>query len=468
VKVKKILIIDEDLSFLKELSSYMKKLHFTITACADYTNLNVNNGNELPDLITLNPISLTLTTEECLGQIKQIYPGIPIVIVTYQKNYDVIIQAMHYGVIDYIMKPTNIREMHILVHRIVSNSSISLQIRAVQNVYKELIDAYEQQLKYSLVSGSPEMMRIVDSMAYAQSKDKMNVFITGERGVGKESIARGIYAISKRRANTFISFDCSSVSPLLLESELFGHSRNTFTGMMEDKTGILEAAKGGTLYLEAISEIPVAIQEKLFNAIKNEKFKKKWSDKSITLDVRIISSSYKDLNMMIEKGAFLSSLFELMNQYQIDMLPLRERKEDILLLAKHFAKLYAEVMQRSEPQIDQGALQLLLKYTYPNNVTELKMLIRKAMVLSEKEANVLYKEDFPDLYIDRTQSSKDSDWKVGFQPLDILDETEKIWLVNALKFYHNNKTHVAKALHITRQSLNRRIEKHGIELHSEN
>ncbi len=463
MKVKKILIIDEDVNFQKELSSYLKSLKYTVSFTQADSLAKIYNENDLPDLLLVNPLVPEITVEQFLEKIKYYFKEIPIIIIANQRNYDVIVKSLHFGVIDYITKPTNAREIQIMSHHISSQSSLALLIKTTSDLYLNLVDTYEQQQKFSIISGSQEMMKVIEMMSIAAVQDDSNVIILGEIGVGKEAVARGIHSLSKRKNSVFLKFNCSSVSSILFESELYGQLLNAFTGMVENKTGVLEAANGGIIYLEELSEMPFYIQEKLVHTIQTGKFKRMQSTKTISLDVRFISSSHKKILKMVEDHTFSLELFELLNGYQIEILPLRERKDDIILLAKHFITMYSEILQRTQPELSHDALLSLLTYPFLKNERELQNMISKAMTLCDKNVDILRKEDFPELYVKGQQAEPDTIWLESFQPLEILEEKEKQWIINALKFYHNNKTHVAKALNITRQSLNRRIEKYKID-----
>lgn len=468
MKVKNILIIDQDINFQRELSSCLKKMHFAVQTAESSILMGKDEERESFDLIMINPLITEETFEGCLEKVKLKFKEIPFIIIANQKNYDVIVKSMQLGAVDYIIKPMNLGEMQILAHRINSLSKMAIQIKTTQDLYQSLLDTYEQQLKLSIVSASPEMIKVTDMISSIAPQERLNIFISGEAGVGKEAIARGIHALSKRRNHVFSILDCNSLTPILLESELFGHSRNAYTGVMEEKNGVLETTNGGILYLKEIDKLPLHVQAKLLQAIKSNKFKKLASDKVISMDVRLIASSQQDISEMLERKTFLSELFELVNGYQIDILPLRDRKEDVILLTNHFVRMYADIMQRTLPEIAHDVQKVLLAYEFPGNVTELKNMIRKAMLLSERTSLLLSLKDFPDLYFENTALSANANWKTSFQPLDILDETEKQWIIDALKFYNNNKTHVARALHITRQSLNRRMEKHHITPDNDN
>ncbi|HNX01476.1 MAG TPA: sigma 54-interacting transcriptional regulator [Candidatus Cloacimonadota bacterium] len=459
MKVRNILLISDDDEFSKEISAFLKKNHFSIHH-TDSTTIHTNPGNI--DLIMIDSEQHRYD-EHLISQITSNFAKIPFIVIADAKNTYNVVNFMKMGAIDFIQKPTNSREIHQLAGRILSLSTLSIQIQSSHRLYQELLGTYESRMRFSFVSANPEMMKLMDMIAKIASEDNTNVMIVGENGVGKETIAQNIHSLSNRRNQPFVRFECTKFLPAQIESELFGTTYNVFTKQDDDKDGYLSLAQNGLLFIEDFTEIPLHAQQSLLESITSLRFRKLGSRQYQAMNVRFIVTSKISSDVLKKDENHSCELVELLSNHEIELKPLRDRKEDILLLAKYFIQIYSEINQRSQPELSSDVQQLLLSYSYPGNINELKSMIRKAMVLSDHDAGVLYREDFPDLYIEKRKHDLETDWQEGFRPLDILDETEKQWIINALEFYQHNKTHVANALHITRQSLNRRILKHHIK-----
>jgi len=292
------------------------------------------------------------------------------------------------------------------------------------------------------------------------SELKVNVLITGESGTGKELVARAIHYSGNRKDGPFIPVNCGAIPETLIESEFFGHSKGAFTGATRDKKGLFEEASGGTIFLDEIGDLPVHLQVKLLRVLEEKKVRPLGKTESVSIDIRVISASNKNLEQEIMDNNFREDLFYRLNVIKVAIPPLRERKDDIPMLALHFLNKFASEMDKKITGISNDALEELEKYHYPGNIRELENIIARCVALESD--GIIKKDSLPKLntegeYIDLTDTlnAKDS--------IDsVLGDVEKQIIENALKSSRGNKTEAAKVLGITLRSLRYRLAKHRI------
>jgi transcriptional regulator with PAS, ATPase and Fis domain len=278
-----------------------------------------------------------------------------------------------------------------------------------------------------------------------------NILITGENGTGKELVAREIHQYSKRKNEIMISVDMGSVSETLFESELFGHVKGAFTDAKEERTGKFEAADKGTLFLDEIGNLSLSLQAKILAVLQNRTVTKLGSNKPIPVDIRLISATNKNLKEMVSDGLFRQDLFYRINTITIELPPLRERENDIILLAEYFLDKYRKKYEKFELKINQKGMKKLLKHHWPGNVRELQHCIEKAVILADN--NILSENSF----------SFDGSTNKNNLPFRTIEEMEKEMIVNSLKNNENNMSKAAKSLGITRQTLYNKIKKYDIQ-----
>lgn len=279
-----------------------------------------------------------------------------------------------------------------------------------------------------------------------------NVLILGENGTGKELVARALHKASQRRSESFIHVDLGSLSESLFESELFGHKKGAFTDAKEDRVGRFELAQGGTLFLDEIGNLPEHLQSKLLTVLQNRRIERLGSEKSIDLDIRLISATNQDIIGMIGEGKFRQDLLYRINTVEIKLPALRERKEDIALLADYYLKEYSKKYHKGNPKIDVAAIEAMKNYSWPGNVRELQHAMERAVILCESGSISTM-----DLRLEESASTLP-----GVPKSLNLDEHEKHLIDKALKESKGNISHAAKALGLTRAALYRRLEKHGL------
>jgi two-component system response regulator PilR (NtrC family) len=369
---------------------------------------------------------------------------------------------MNQGAYDYVPKPFDNEELKLAIANALDHRTIEHE--------KEILD---RQLKKTLhfekiVGNSPPMMNIYN-MIDQVAKTKTNILITGESGTGKELIAMAIHEESDRRTEPFMVINCSGIPETLMESELFGHKKGAFTGATQDKKGLFEVADKGTIFLDEIGELSIPIQVKLLRVVQERVFKAVGSNEDISVDIRFISATNKELEKEVIAGRFREDLFYRLNVIEIKLPPLRERKEDLRLLAQHFLEKYTKEMGKKIAKISSYAIDLLNKYDFPGNIRELENLIERSVALSS--TNILlpdslaisfhkqkwFKDDDLDRHLDIDEV------KDGVSLDNILADIEKAYIKKALEYSGGNKQKAAELLGMRYHTMWHRLNKLGLE-----
>jgi len=312
---------------------------------------------------------------ELLGKIKEIRPETQVVIITAFATVNTAVQAIKIGAYDYLVKPFNPEELSLLIKRLVESQNL---LKEISHLRKELQKQYQF---YDLISKSAAMQKVFD-LAHTIAKSNSNILILGESGTGKELLARAIHNESLRAAGPFIAVSCVALTESLLESELFGHEKGSFTDAIAQKKGKFELADRGTIFLDEIGDINPKLQLSLLRVLQEKEFTRVGGIKSIKVDVRIIAATNRDLKKAVDEGKFRDDLYYRLNVIAIELPPLREHKEDIPLLVHHFIEKFNIEMGGKVERIAEEALDILMKYDWPGNVRELENVIERAMVIT--------------------------------------------------------------------------------------
>jgi DNA-binding NtrC family response regulator len=328
------------------------------------------------------------------------------------------------------------------------------QIETLKSKNQEINQAINEKYK-DIIGQSQSMQRIFQTIERVAQTDA-NVLILGENGTGKELIARAIHRNSVRKAESFVTVDLGSITETLFESELFGHKKGSFTDAKEDRAGRFELANGGTLFLDEIGNLSMPLQAKLLTAIQNRKVSRVGSNKDTPIDIRLICATNMPLYEMVKENRFRQDLLYRINTIEIEIPPLRERIEDIPLLANHFLKHYAARYGKNVSKISDAAMTRMTKHPWPGNIRELQHALERAIILSN--STVLQPEDFN---LSASTNAKESDQQVNLDQFN-LEEVEKLLIRKVLKKFNGNITQAAAELGLTRSSLYRRLEKHGL------
>ncbi|MCU7861381.1 MAG: sigma-54 dependent transcriptional regulator [Candidatus Thiodiazotropha sp. (ex Lucinoma kastoroae)] len=386
---------------------------------------------------------------DLVRHINQTYPQLPVAMITAHGNMELAIEALKAGAFDFVSKPVDLDMLRKLVQQ-----AIKLGKQEAPSSAPQKSSASEHS---PMLGNSPPMnhvRQLIDKLARSQAP----VYVSGESGTGKELAARLIHQQGPRADHPFVAVNCGAIPQELMESELFGHKKGSFTGATSDHQGLFRSADGGTLFLDEIADLPLHMQVKLLRAIQEKHIRAIGSQQEVPIDTRIISATHKDLTQLVESGEFRQDLFYRINVIELPLPPLRERVEDIPLLAQHFLIRMARESNTKKSKLSSGALKKLKGYDFPGNIRELENILERSVTLlegSDLEAD--------DLHLPVTQKSHRREG-LGTRPLgDKMEQLERETILDALEKTRWNRTAAAKKLGMTLRSLRYRLEKFGIE-----
>ena len=385
---------------------------------------------------------------ELLGQMRKRYPSTFVILMTGFGNLEGAVRAIQEGAFDYISKPFRIEDLKALVAR------AHKQWRLLQEEGQLPAASPAPSAKRSLIGRSPQILDVYKNLARAALSSSA-VLITGESGTGKELVARAVHENSLRREKKFLAINCGSLNDSLLESELFGHVKGSFTGAITDKKGLLDEAHGGTLFLDEIGDVSPSLQVKLLRVLQEGEFKPVGSNEVKRVDLRIIAATHRNLEEMIRTGRFRDDLYYRLKVIEIRLPPLRERLVDLPDLVNHFVALYAQANRKTISHVSPEAMERLIAYPWPGNVRELENAIERAVAMSS--SRVLFPEDF--VGIMESEAREEEEAKGSS-----LEAMEKDHILRVLKDTQYNKSKASAVLGIDRATLYRKAQRYGIEL----
>jgi two-component system NtrC family response regulator len=452
-----ILIIDDDAAVRSSLGFVLKRAGFETEAVVKPDEALVFVRTVLPELILMDMnFSLATSGEEglqLLRQIKVFCPDVPVILITAWGSIALAVEGMRAGAFDFVTKPWN----NLMLLNSIRTALTLYAPKTEENPPLNRSDADKKFHFEKIIGKSDALMRVL-STALRIAPTHASVLITGENGTGKELIAEAIHANSPRAALPFVKVNLGGVSHSLFESEMFGHKKGAFTDAYSDRTGRFEMADKGTIFLDEIGDLDMSCQVKLLRVLQDQTFEVLGDSRPRKIDVRVVSATNADLKQMIALRTFREDLFYRINLITIHLPPLRERKDDIPLLARHFADRQAR--QNSLPKVDftDAAYDYLSRLSYPGNVRELKNLIERTLLISGK--TLIDTDDIREQAGDRTNAVQNK--PISPEGLT-LDELERQSILQALDKNAGNLSHAAKALGISRSALYRRLEKYGIQ-----
>lgn len=454
----RILVVDDEESIREFLEIMLRKEGYEVTCAEDgQKGLDILKKKSF-DLVISDLQMPNMTGIELLRQVHDSYPDLLFMMITAFGTTETAVEAMKLGAYDYITKPFKIDEVRIVIANALRSRNLEVENR---NLKKELNKEYSFQ---SLVGNSEPMHRIYE-MIKRVSQTPTNILITGESGTGKEVVAKAIHYNGPLKDKPFVTINCGAIPESLMESEMFGHKKGSFTGAIADKAGLFEVADGGTLFLDEVGELPVSIQVKLLRAIQERVIRRVGGTEDAKIEVRIMAATNRDLEDMVKKGTFRQDLFYRLNVINIKTPPLRERPEDVALLANHFLKKYNERLVKSIGGISAEAMEMLKKYDYPGNVRELENIIERTVAL-EGGATIL-PESLPPFVNTPSGRKLASSHEIqitedGLDLDKIVGQIEKELLIKAIHAAGGVKKKAAKLLNITFRSMRYRVEKYGL------
>lgn len=425
-----------------------------------YESIEATDGQDAWDKINKMGVDLVITDlrmprmsgEDLLRKIIGAYPRMPVIILTGHGTIETAVEAMRGGAVDFFTKPVDLDRLSLVVRKALSDTDLYAEHERL----KEEVQQLKARNRYDRIIGkSQKMVELMDTVSQV-APTKASVLITGESGVGKELVADAIHELSNRSKGPFIKVHCAALTASLLESELFGHEKGSFTGAVKEKKGRFELADGGTIFLDEIGEIDAQTQVKLLRVLQERQFERVGGEKSITVDVRIVCATNRDLPKEIEKGNFREDLYYRLNVVHLDVPPLRERKDDIPLLMTSFLQQFNSENGRSIEAFSNQAKRALLGYEWPGNIRELRNCIESAVVLAR--TSIIEVEDLP-VHIGKAQNASSVSLEVGIT----LAEAEKQLIISTLASCAGNKTKTAEVLGIGRKTLHRKLQEYHID-----
>lgn len=447
----KILIVDDDADVLTAARVVLRQLYESVETESNPQRLTTLLQQNRYDVILLdmNYAAGRLSGHEGLFWLNQIMAKNPqqqVIMITAYGDIQLAVDAMKQGAADFVVKPWENEKLEAAVstayRRAVDKKEISANTKApVSSRIQEP----------EIIGISPSFKNIIATVDKVAGTDA-NVLLLGENGTGKELIANLIHQRSQRKHEAFVKVDVGALATNLFESELFGHKKGAFTDAREDRSGRMEAANRGTLFLDEVGNIPLSLQVKLLTALQNREVNPLGSNRSIPIEIRLISATNLDLQQAVRSGQFREDLLYRINTVVITLPPLRERVDDIPMLADHFLKIYTTRYHKPEKSIAQEAIRYLQKYTWPGNVRELQHAVERAVILSEQTA--LQKSDF--MFSPANEVNHNTE---AFN----LDEVERKTISAAIQKYSGNLSKVAKELGVGRTTLYRKMEKYGLD-----
>jgi two-component system response regulator HydG len=403
------------------------------------------------DLVIMDIRMPKISGIEALKKIKAISPGIPVIIMTAYASVGNAVEALKSGAYDYLIKPLDIEELKILVAK-------ALRFRQLEQENVYLKERLNDRFDFSKILGrSPAMNSLFETMALV-APSEATVLIVGDSGTGKELIASAVHQNSPRKDRPLIKVNCAALPETLLESELFGHEKGSFTGAIARKQGRFQLAHNSSIFLDEIAEMAPATQAKILRVLQEREFEPVGSSQTFKVDTRIIAATNKNLEEEIKTGRFREDLYYRINVVTLVVPPMRERREDIPLLADFFLKQYAEKNNRPLKGFTPRAVDLLMRYDWPGNVRELENVVERAVIMAR--GDMITPLEFPDVLQDLDEEAKAS--PLALTAGRSLKEVEKVMILRTLEETGGNRTHAARSLGISRRTLQLKLKEYGI------
>ncbi len=453
----KILIVDDEKLLRWSLEQNFKKQDYTVITAATGNEGLDKYKEELPDLTLLDIHLPDITGLEVLEKIKEIDPNAIVILITAYGDVQTAVRAIKAGSYDFVEKPFNMDKLNILVSKALETVSLKKEVT-------ELKSRLSSQYGFdSIIGESAEMRKVFDMIKKVAASDASTVLIQGESGTGKDLVARVIHYQSRRADKPFMEVNCTALPESLIESELFGYEKGAFTDAKTMKKGLFELADGGSIFLDEIGDMKLSTQAKLLKVIEGKNFKRIGGIKDIVVDVRIIAATNKNLQEEVKAGNFREDLFFRLKVIPIYLPPLRERGNDIILLANYFIDRFNREFRKNVKGLSKEVEKIFLEYPWPGNVRELKNIIERVMIL--ENAEYIKPEHLPAEFTldDYSDTRKIEAINLEIPPGGIdIEDVEKGLIEKALEITHGNQTRAAKLLNLSRDALRYRMQKFGL------
>ncbi|MDD3473729.1 MAG: sigma-54 dependent transcriptional regulator [Syntrophaceae bacterium] len=450
----KVLVVDDEKNYLLVLEDLLADEGYeVVTSSSAAEGLEIIQREAIDTVLT--DIKMPgMSGIEFLEKIMNFDSDMPVILMTAFAEVDQAVNAMKKGALDHIQKPFDNQDLKRAVARGVEKRQLVKSIRRLETELGNL---------WGNIIGESDAVKRVFSIMKRVSDTPTTVLVTGESGTGKELIARGLHKASSRASAPFVSINCAAIPETLLESELFGHEKGSFTGAVGLKEGKFEYADGGTLFLDEVGEMPLSIQVKLLRVLQEQEFQRVGGNREIKVDVRLIAATNKDLKEEVDAGRFRGDLFFRLNVVNIRVPALRERRSDIPFLVAHFINKYSMRLDRNIKEVDPEAMRVLYSYSWPGNVRELENVIESALVMSR--GSTIKKSDLPNEIKKSNEVLRETETFISMDSglVDTLDAIEEKMIRQALKQCGNIQAQAAKILGISRSNLQYKLKKYGIQ-----
>ena len=445
-----VLVVDDDDTHRTMLKTLVGGWGYDVVE-ADDGSIAIEKVRERPfDLILMDVRMLKVSGLEALEQIKVLNPAIPVTIMTAYSSVETAVEALKKGAYDYLTKPLDFDKLRLTIERAMEH----VRLKEENRILKENLGKHFDM--QNIIGRSPAMLSLLETVAHVASSEA-TVMITGESGTGKELIAGVIHYNSPRKDGPLIKINCAAITETLLESELFGHEKGSFTGADRRKEGRFYQANKGSIFLDEVSEMPLSMQVKLLRVLQERELTRVGGEKVIPVDVRVIAATNKDLDELKNEGAFREDLYYRLNVVRLEIPSLRKRREDIPLLARHFLEMFAEKNNKEVKGFTPDAMDRLIRYDWPGNVRELMNAVERGVVLARTE--YLDDQDFAMIKSPLQQPAEISSYVDRNMPLEAV---EKAAILGMLESVDGNKSEAARRLGITRKTLHKKLKKYGV------
>jgi len=449
----KVLIVDDDTSMCELLADGLAQHGYEARWNASAQEALTQLGEHDFDVVLTDINMRDMSGLELCQKATEAHPQLPVIVITAFGSMETAVQAIRAGAYDFITKPFDIDVVAIAIERAVKHGVLTREVQRLQR-------AVDESRRFDELLGASPAMKEVYDLLERVGESESTVLVSGESGTGKELVARALHRRSKRSAGPFVAINCAAMPEQLLESELFGHTRGAFTDARSARPGLFVQAKGGTIFLDEIGDMPVGLQPKLLRALQERTVRPVGGDTETAIDVRVVAASNRDLETAIEERKFREDLYYRINVIHVELPPLRARGADVILLATHYLQHFATQSQKDVRSLDAEAAEKLSAYAWPGNVRELANCMERAVALTRNES--IGVADLPE----KIRSYRTSHVLVAAtNPTELvpMEEVEKRYILRVLEAVGGNKTLAAQVLGLDRKTLYRKLDRYGSE-----
>ena len=447
----RVMVVDDEENLCKFMQIMLSKEGYDVATALSAREALAHLREKPVDLVMTDLMMPEMSGLEFIQALRRSNPDTECIVMTAYASVDSAIEALKLGAADYITKPFNIDEVKITIEQLLSRRDLAEENKRLH----EQLD--EKETLERFIGSSESVVQLKQLVARVAVTDS-TVLIRGESGTGKDLVARAIHASSPRNQKPLLSINCAALPDTLLESEMFGHIKGSFTGAVRDKEGLLQAAEGGTFFLDEVGEASATIQVKLLKALEDKMITPVGSTRAVKVDVRLVAATNVDLEELVKQGRFRADLYYRLNVIPIYVPPLRERRDDIPMLVDHFRQVIAQRTDSPEKQINQEAMQLLIAYAWPGNVRELEHMLERAILFAKgKRVSV---SDFPEKLRDNAPVPVAHDERAATPTLETIEKAYIAWV---LQQTGGQKAKAASILGIDSSTLYRKIDRYGLK-----